>query len=570
VLDLLIKNGALVDGTGAARRHVDIGICKSRIVAMGAISESAAQTIDADGLVVAPGFVDVHTHYDAQVFWDPTLSPSPLHGTTTVVAGNCGFSLAPLGPAHTDYVTRMLSLVEGMPLAALQTGVPWDWSSTADYLDRLDGTLAVNAGFMVGHSTLRRLVMGNASTERRASTDELAAMGTLLRQGLAAGGLGFSSSLGPAHFDGTGVPVPSRHASREELVTLAAHCRDFEGTSLELIPPRPADFEPEQAELMAEMSAAAERPLNWNLLNVNAATRDHAMQQLESGTIAAERGGRVIALTMPLQSSARYSFHSGFVLDGFEGWGKLFALSVAERLNALRDPELRRTLNASAQSSSTLRRIADWPNRVIADTFAESTQRYRGRLVDEIAHEEGKDPFDALLDIVCADDLRTTFTPRQVEETAADWEAHLAVWRDGRAVIGGSDAGAHLDFVANFHYAVYVLARAVRQHRALSLEEAVSYLTGVPAALYGLRDRGVLAEGKCADVVVFDPDTIAPGPIGMRYDLPTGAGRLYGEPQGITNVIVNGTEIVRDGSLSDARPGTILRSGRDTATPPLR
>jgi N-acyl-D-aspartate/D-glutamate deacylase len=569
MLDVLIKGGMVVDGSGGPRRRADVGIRDGRVVAIGAVDEPARQTIDADGLVVAPGFIDVHTHFDAQVFWDPTLSPSPLHGTTTVLAGNCGFTIAPLNERNADYLMRMLSRVEGMPLEALRAGVPWNWSSTAEYLDRIDGTLAINAGFMVGHSALRRVVMNEEGTQSHATDDEIAAMAALLREGLAAGGLGFSSSWGPAHLDDDGEPVPSRHATEAELVTLAGQCRDFEGTSLEFIPTRPLDFDQAQSELMADMSAAAQRPLNWNVMRTRADTFEHDMKMLDAGTIAATRGGKVVALTMPVPSAGRFSFHSGFVLDGFEGWGKVFTLPVPERVTALRDPALRRRLDASAKASTTMWEVADWSRRVIVDTFADSTQRYQGRLVADIARDEGKDPFDALLDIVCADDLRTTFSRQQPEDNAADWEANVAIWRDGRAIIGGSDAGAHLDFTANFHYVAHVLARAVRHHQVLPLEEAVRYFTSVPAALYGLRDRGVLVEGARADVVVFDPDTIAPGPIRMRFDLPTGAGRLYGEPVGITNVLVNGREIVRAGEFTDARPGTLLRSGRDTATAPL-
>ncbi|HEV8297732.1 MAG TPA: amidohydrolase family protein [Acidimicrobiales bacterium] len=569
MLDVLIRGGAVIDGSGAPRRTADVGIRDGRVVEIGRRAEPARETIEADGLVVAPGFVDVHTHFDAQVFWDPTLSPSPLHGITTALAGNCGFTIAPLDQRNAEYLMRMLARVEGMPLAALRAGVPWDWTSTAEYLDRIEGTLGVNAGFMVGHSALRRVVMNEEGTRRASTADELAAMVTLLRQGLAAGGLGFSSSWGPAHLDDEGEPVPSRHATADELIALAGQCRDFEGTSLEFIPTRPLDYDHEQAELMAAMSVAAQRPLNWNVMRVRAATMEHDLGLLEAGTLAAERGGKVVALSMPLPSAGRFSFHSGFVLDGFDGWEKVFALPVPERVRVLRDPETRRALDASAQASTTMREVADWGQRVIVDTFTDATRHYQGRVVADIAREEGKQPFDALLDIVCADDLRTTFTRVQPDDNAADWAANVAVWRDGRAIIGGSDAGAHLDFTANFHYAPFVLARAVRHHAVLPLEEAVRYFTSVPAALYGLRDRGALTLGAWADVVVFDADTVAPGPIRMRFDLPTGAGRLYGEPTGITNVLVNGREIVHDGEFTDARPGTLLRSGRDTYTAPL-
>ena len=236
MLDSVIRGGTVIDGTGAERRDADVGIRDGRIAAIGSISESAAHEVDAKGCVVAPGFVDIHTHYDAQVFWDRTLSPSPFHGVTTVVGGNCGFSIAPLVPDAGDYLMRMLSRVEGMPLESLQQGVPWDWTSFGQYLDRIDGQLAVNAGFLVGHCALRRVVMGESATGNKASAEDITAMQKLLAESLSAGGLGFSSSWARTHNDGVGEPVPSRHASREEILALCTTTGEHPGTTLEFIP----------------------------------------------------------------------------------------------------------------------------------------------------------------------------------------------------------------------------------------------------------------------------------------------------------------------------------------------
>ena len=236
MLDVLIAGGRVVDGTGAPARSADVGLRDGRIAAIGTIDEPAARTVDASGRIVSPGFVDVHTHYDAQVFWDGTLSPSCYHGVTSVVGGNCGFSIAPLSPDAGGYLMRMLARVEGMPLESLQEGVPWDWSSFGEYLDRLEGKLAVNAGFMVGHSALRRVVMGERAVGHEATQQELDAMLALLRASLAEGGLGFSSTISPTHNDGEGQPVPSRHASRDEMIALARAVRDFPGTTIEFLP----------------------------------------------------------------------------------------------------------------------------------------------------------------------------------------------------------------------------------------------------------------------------------------------------------------------------------------------
>ena len=569
MLDMAIRNGTVIDGSGAQRRRADVGIADGRVVAVvepGGLGE-ARRTVDAAGQVVAPGFIDVHTHIDAQVFWDPDLTPSCLHGVTSMMAGNCGFTLTPMRPEAADYLVRMLSVVEGMPLEALQAGVPLDWASTAEYLDRLEGTLAINAGFSVGHSALRRVVMGADATRRHATADEVGAMARLLHDGLEAGGLGFTSSWGSVHKDGDGEPVPSRHATEEELIALSAVCAGFDGTSLEFIPALGEHFDDAQRALLAGMSRAAQRTLNWNVLRATADSEAQAWAALEAGTYARANGGDVVALVMPIPSRARFSFGTGFVLDALPGWAEVLGLPKAERVQALRSPDVRARLAAGAREAAGGRaEIAQFDRRVISQVFAPELQGYQGRSVADIAREEGKEPLEALLDIVCDDDLLTTFARPVTLPTTEDWKVMVEMWRDGRALIGASDAGAHLDFTAYFDYPVYVVEHAVREHGVLPLEEAVHLMTDVPARLYGLRDRGRLAEGAWADVVVFDEDTVASGQITTRFDLPAGAGRLYAEPQGVGAVVVNGALVVQDGSLTGERPGQVLRSGRDTTT----
>ena len=566
MLDVAVRGGAVVDGTGAPRRRADVGIADGRVVAIGEVGQ-AHRTIDADGLVVAPGFCDVHTHFDAQAFWDGALTPSPFHGVTSAMAGNCGFTLAPLDDTAADYLVRMLAVVEGMPLDALRAGVPMDWTTTAGYLDRLEGRLAINAGFMVGHSALRRVVMGPAATERNATEDEVAAMAKLLRDGLEAGGMGFSSSWGAAHKDGDGANVPSRHADASELLALAAVCRTVDGTSLEFIPPRTDQFDEVQRELLVGMSAAAGRSLNWNVMRVTSGSEEATRRQLDVGAYARANGADVVALHMPIPSRARFSFGTGFVLDVLPGWQDIMNMPIKERVVALRHPDVRRRLAAGAEAAvGPLREIAEWDKRVITETFTPEARPYQGRRVADIAREEGKDPFDALLDIACADELATTFSRLPSFPSVDDWRAAVDVWRDAGAIIGASDAGAHLDFTAYFDYPVYVIEHAVREHGLLPLEEAVHLMTDVPARLYGMRDRGRLAEGAWADVVVFDEATVASGEMSTRFDLPAGAGRLYGEPVGVHQVLVNGDVVVSEGALTDARPGRVLRSGRDTTT----
>jgi N-acyl-D-aspartate/D-glutamate deacylase len=566
VLDVKIRGGEVVDGTGGPRRRADVGVRDGRVVAIGAVDEDATRTIDADGLVVTPGFVDIHTHYDAQVLWDPATTPSPFHGVTSVVGGNCGFTIAPVEPSETEYLTRMLARVEGMPLESLVAGVPYDWRSFGEYLGRLDGTLAVNAGFLVGHSALRRVVMGDDAVGNAAKPEQVDAMTKLLGESLAAGGLGFSSSQATTHNDGNGDPVPSRSATPEELVALAAEAGRHEGTTLEFIP-AVGGFNEDHLELMARMSQAADRPLNWNVLVPNAARAEFAWKALQASDYAEDRGGRVIALTVPDVMKTHLTFKAGFILDAIPGWNKTMALPPDEKMRALADPAERARLaeRAASKDAGMLRGLATWENMTIVETFAPENAGLVGRKVGDVAAERGKQPFDALLDVVLADELRTVLLPPLAGNDDASWELRRDIWRDKRAVVGASDAGAHLDMLSTFTYSTSML-RSCRERGLMALEEAVQLLTDRQARLYGIRERGRIAEGWHADLVVLDAERVAPSPVVWRNDLPAGGGRLYAGAEGIEHVLVNGVEIARGGELTGERPGTLLRSGRDTET----
>lgn len=564
--DVAITGGVVVDGTGAQPFRADVGITNGRIAEIGTLTDTARETIDATDLVVSPGFIDLHTHYDAQAFWDSTLSPSPMHGVTTVIGGNCGFTIAPLTPQDGDYLMRMLARVEGMPLESLAEGVPWNWSSTADYLDALDGTLLPNAGFLVGHSALRRVVMHDDANSREATPTEIDQMVALLRAGLQAGGMGFSSTWSTSHNDHTGVPVPSRHASRAELLALCAEVRHHEGTTLEFIP-AVGQFSDETFELMGDMSAAANRPLNWNLLQVYAQNWDLVQHQLNGFDIAARRGGHVLALTLPDTFRLRLNFRSGFILDILNGWDSLMALPPQEKLAMLRDPAGRQKMNDIAQTTEgPTRGIANWGGYQLLQTFSAQWKPYEGRIIGEIAAERGVTPWDLLCDIVIDDNLNTVIANQDKGQDRETWEKRVQVWRDHRAVVGASDAGAHLDMIDSYAFSTTMLSRAVREHELMPLEEAIFHLTDRPARLYGLKNRGRIAKGWAADITVFDPSTVGPGPAEMKFDLPGGAGRVYGESIGVEHVIVNGVPAVRNNVAMESRPGTLLRSGRDTET----
>ena len=562
MFDVVIRNGLVVDGTGSPGQTADVAIRDGRIVAIGEVSDKGNHEIDAEGLVVAPGFVDVHTHFDAQVFWDTTLSPSPLHGVTTVISGNCGFTIAPLEPEHGDYMMRMLARVEGMPLASLQQGVPGNWRTFGEYLDAIDGSLMPNAGFLVGHSALRRTVMGERSVGEFASDDELQAMKELLAESIAAGGLGFSSSWAKTHNDAAGDAVPSRHASETELVELCSVLKDTSAVALEFIPTIER-FDDEVYQLLTDMSVAADRPLNWNVIFANARQADVIQEKLRASDFAAEQGGRVIALTAPMPAESRLSFESGFLLDTLHGWSEPMALSNEEKLALLSDPERRSELNENAQKPSAFRGVARWERLTVGEVTKQDLKHLEGRSIGDIAEELGKTPWEALCEIVVEDDLKTGLYPPAAGDNEESWALRQALWNDERCLIGASDAGAHLDFLATFNYSTYLLA-AARDRNLLSLESAVQKLTDAPARLYGLKDRGRIEEGWCADLVIFDANEVAPAEIEVREDLPGGAWRLYSEAVGVHHVFINGEQAVLDGQFTDARPGTLLRSGRDT------
>ena len=421
MFDLLITGGDVIDGRGGPRHRADIGMVGDRITAIGSLANGGAQaaaTIDATGRAVTPGFIDVHTHLDAQVFWDPNLSPSPLHGVTTVIGGNCGFTIAPLGddPAHGDYLMRMLARVEGIPLEALQQGVPWSWTTTAEYFDAIDGNVAVNAGFKVGHSALRRVVMGDDSVRRASTDDELEAMKQLLRDGLEAGALGFSSSWSRTHNDPMGNMVPSRCAAREELVALCSVLADFDGTSVEFIPAL-GPFEDWALELMSDMSTAARSPLNWNVMTVTARSMEMNRAKLAAGDFAAARGGKVVALTVPQMLSLHLNFNSGFVLDALPGWEDVMLLPKAGqaprpgRPGRAAPPQRVGPGRPSAARAGPL-----GARRWYSTRPAPENEGCAGRTVGEIAEERGQEPWDALCDIALADDLETSFGNPAVPE----------------------------------------------------------------------------------------------------------------------------------------------------------
>ena len=569
MFDLIVSGGTVIDGTGAAAVVADIGVRDGRIVAIGTITDSAAEVFDATGLVVAPGIVDPHTHYDAQLLWDPTASPSSNHGVTTVIGGNCGFTLAPLIPGDADYLRKMMAKVEGMPLAALEHGTDWSWETFADYLGRLEGNISVNAGFLVGHCAIRRYVMGGEAVGSAADPAQVEAMRAELAAAIRAGALGFSFTNSTSHSDGEGEPVASRWATPDELIALCEETGMHEGTTLEGIVPGCLDqFADDEIELLARMSAAANRPMNWNVLSVDSRVPERVPRQVLASDRAIELGGRVVALTMPVQVPMNMSFATFCGLWLIPGWQQVLGVPVAERVARLNDADTRVRLLELSQSpaAGVFRRLADWSEYVIGDTYSAANEGLKGRIVKDIAAERGCSNFGTLLDIVCADDCRTVLWPTPQDDDDESWRMRAELWNDPRAMIGGSDAGAHLDRMCGAPYPTRFLADCIRGRQLISVERAVQLMTSAPAELFGLRDRGVLREGAIADIFIFDPATVDSDQAALVVDLPGDSARLTAGSQGVARVFVNGVSIIENGQPTGATPGTVLHSGRDTQT----
>jgi N-acyl-D-aspartate/D-glutamate deacylase len=569
MLDYLITGATVVDGTGTPGLTGDVGVRDGRVVAVGRVDEPARETLAADGSVVCPGFVDPHTHYDAQLFWDPAGSPSNVHGVTSVIGGNCSFGLAPLHAEDADYTRRMMAQVEGMPLGALEQGVPWTWESYGEYLDALEGRIGLNAGFIAGHSALRRFVLGPDANVTAADEHGLHDLQAALAQALEAGALGFSTDISTAHMDAEGDPVPAKGAQPEEHLALCEVVGRYPGTMVSgIFQGGSTGWSEFELDHLSRMSAVADRVLNWNLLVVDREFPERVVQQLSLSERARAMGGRVVALTMPTIVPMTMSFGTYCALFLIPGWREVMALPPAERMQALRSSDTRRALDAAANSEAAgmFRALGNFAGYRIGDTASAANDGLSGRSVVDIAHERGVRPFDALLDVVIADELRTVLWPPPAGDDDETWGIRASIWDDDDVLMAGSDAGAHLDRMCGGSYPTQFLAECLRGRGFMPMEQAIHNFTDKPARLFGLRDRGRIAEGMFADLVVFDPATVGAEQAHLVHDLPGGAVRLVAGSTGVQRVLVNGVETIRHGMSTGATSGTVLRSGRDTYT----
>jgi len=560
--DLVIKNGRVVDGSGLPAYPADVGVQYGRIVTIGRIRERAREVLDADGLVDAPGFVDGHTHMDAQIFWDPLGTSSCYHGITTVVMGNCGFTLAPCAEANKSLVIQNLQRAEDISPEAMEAGIRWRWTTYPEFLDALDALpKGINYAGYVGHSAVRTFVMGERAFDQAATEDDLQAMERQVRDAIRAGAMGFTTSRSPSHETPDGRPVASRIASWDEVRRLVgvmselnAGLFEIAGENVDRVPDHPGlrDYHTRLRDLAVETG----RPVTFGVFSrrgVPGVWKKYI--DLLDETAAA--GGRMFAQAHSRSLSALLSFKTQMPFDWLPIWKDLRKLPIAEQRHRLRDAELRRKLvevsgeRDGRRPLGTEAKPPDYDWLLVFDTV-----QGPHRTVAEVARERGVHPAQAMIDLALEKDLELFFLQPVANE---DQDIALEIMRHPRSVTTFSDSGAHVSQLMDSSLQTHLLYHWVRTKQAFTLEQAVRMLTLVPATLWGFHDRGLIREGMAADFVVFDPDTITAEMPDVVDDLPGGARRLVQRTRGIAATVVNGEILLRDGKHTGALPGRLLR-----------
>jgi N-acyl-D-aspartate/D-glutamate deacylase len=550
--DLVIRGGTVVDGTGAPGRRADIAIVGDRIAEIGDDLHGTRE-LDASGKIVAPGFIDIHTHYDAQVFWDPALTPSSWHGVTSVVAGNCGFSIAPCREEHRGLIGRTLQHVEDMSLPTLEAGIPWDFETFPEYLDSVARHGSVlNYTAYIGHTALRLFVMGDAGYEREQPTDdELARMADLVREAIAVGAAGFASSSAQTHNGDGGRPVPSRLAGIAELEALTEPLRDL-GRGVGAFTPGEKVTHPEIYDLQRRIG----QPFTWTaLLAIKGSP--FAAQMAELNERERATGADVWPQVTCRPLTFQMTLADPFTFNTVPSFKALMDRPRAERIAAYQDSEWRRVAQDELEHGRIFR--ARWDTMTVAE--CKQHPELEGTTVEALAASRGVPPLEVIIDLAVEDDLATRFRTILANN---DEPVIEELMRTEGMLIGLSDAGAHVSQLCDACLPTDLLGNMVREREVLSVEHAVHKLTGEPAGVFGFSDRGELAEGKAADVAVFDLDTVAPGKLHRVRDFPADGERLVAdEPAGVHHVVVNGTPIRVDGApvpeAVESRPGRILR-----------
>ncbi|HZT08826.1 MAG TPA: amidohydrolase family protein [Chloroflexota bacterium] len=550
--DVLIRNGTIIDGSGLPAFHGDVAIRDGRIVEIGRVEGGARRVLNADGMAVAPGIIDNHTHYDAQVTWDPLCTYSCYHGATTVIVGNCSLALAPARPEDRAALASVLSHVEAIPLDAINAGVEWSWESIPEYMDALDRRLGVNVACLIGHSAVRRYVMGQASQEREATDDEIAAMRAIVRKGLEAGAIGISFERNLRHFDWDGRLAPTNLASEDEIYSVA-RVADEAGRGV-------IQYGGERA-LGVRLARSSGRPVFYGNITWQATYPDRWRAYLGEVEELQAEGYRAYQYVMPRPGDLRFTLKTAQHFDAMPTWRSLMLMPLEERTRAFRDPGTRARLHHEAVDTPPNPDVAGdftrrWDLCFVHQVHRTENAALRGKSIAQIAAETGRDVLDVFLDLALSEDLETEFERREVN---SDEAAMATLLNSPHMVIGQSDGGAHVVFRTDYSYGTYLLAHWVREKGIMSLEEAIRKLTFVPASLFGLYDRGLLRPGLAADVVVFDPDTIAPCEPEEAADLPGGARRRKQLAHGIEWTLVNGSVLMEEGEPTGALPGRVVR-----------
>ena len=559
--DLVIRGGRVVDGTGVPPYSADLGIRDGRIARVGRIADAdvraAAHVLDADGLTVMPGFVDIHTHYDAQLHFEPTASPASWHGVTTVLMGNCGFSIAPAKPDDVPWLLEMLSRVEGMSAPALQEGVTFAGGSFGDFLRGFDGRIAVNAAGFVGHSAVRRYVMGEDAQTRTATPDEIEAMRALVRDAMAAGAVGFSTSQLEIHQAHDGRPVPSNLASHEEVVALCEVLSEFDHGAIEIIPRSFADgYDDADRALLRDLATASGKPVDLNVIVWFPNQPEGWQRSMDFVDEASRSGLRLYPMYAAHRGGAYFTLDTTFLFDDMPTWREVLVQSEPARSNALRDPAVRARMQAEVVGPPSPSFPLNFAITTVDAVHEPEHAAWVGRTVEDLVAERGGDPFEAFLDLCLDDDLQTQFFVTPLLERGGRVVTEALVTHP-LAMAGSSDGGAHLASFVGADYTTRLLTEWVPE--PLSLEDAVRRLTAIPAAIHGIHDRGVLRVGAWADILLVDLDGLSVGPTRWVNDLPASSGRLVVDAEGYRAVIVNGEVVLEDGVPSGALPGRVLR-----------
>ncbi len=555
--DLLIKNGTVVNGSGAKPRDADVGVKAGRIVEVGKLAGSALQTIDAGGLVVAPGFVDPHTHYDAQISWDTRLDGSAEHGVTTAVMGNCGVGVAPCRPAHRDMLIQDLINVEGMSQQVLEAGIQWNWESFPEYIAAAAASASgLNRAFLVPLAPLRTYVLGTDASERAATAAETAIIARLLREAMLAGASGFSSTSNRAHIGYQGKPVAARLTSRDEYAAYCGVLKDLRRGVIEMaVTNKFATLADDEYELLDFLLTASARPVTWISLLNDPAKPNGCKEVLDKAAPLLERGSapQMLIRSMLREFTLRlpYPFSEVVVVGSH-----IFNRDLEAQKKAYADAKFRDAFRAELEQGRRFTGHA--PKVIVCRVGNQALRKYETMTVGEIAQQRNADPLDTLFDIALEDDLETLFA---YERANNDRQQIADMLRDPRTMIGLSDGGAHVDLLYEAGYPTYLLSHWVREKQVLSLEHAIKRITSEPADFFGFADRGRIRAGCAADIVVFDAATIGSDERGsFIYDLPTGAGRLHAKAHGIAWILVNGAPTFRDGKPTGATPGAIVTS----------